>query len=90
MSRKKHKIRSPRDTLQKTCAISHLFRVDGSLQRETSRPMEIENISTKLDNKVFILFLILLLTLSISQLVPLLSSKQILTYTGNELENIGI
>lgn len=37
MSRKKHKIRSPRDTLQKTCAISHLFRVDGSLQRETSR-----------------------------------------------------
>ena len=52
--------------------------------------MEIENIATKLDNKVFILFVILLLTLSISQLVPLLSSKQILTYAGNELENIRI
>ena len=55
-----------------------------------SKPMEIENISTKLDNKVFILFVLLLLTLSISQLVSLLSSKQILTYTGNELENVRI
>ena len=37
MSRKKTEDTTPRDTLQKTCAISHLFRVDGSLQRETSR-----------------------------------------------------
>ena len=50
--------------------------------------MQIENISTKLDDKVFILFVLLLsyLVRHISQLVSLFSSKTILTKQETNLK----
>ena len=56
-------IRSTTDTLQKTCAITHLFRADCSLQEETlllSMKADANQKHTKIDNVAFILLVLLL------------------------------
>ena len=61
--------------------------MDFSMMR-TSEPMQIENISSTLDNRAFILFVLLLSYLvNFSACFFVKFKKTILTYTGNELEN---